>query len=84
MDTSPTTGSVTTTVAEKQKLANASLAFNCKNAAFRKLFPEYVQKYEEQQLPLHPVSEQVSSVPTQVENSTPLSDGLNGVEPRKD
>lgn len=30
MDTSPTTGSVTTTVAEKQKLAKASLAFNCK------------------------------------------------------
>lgn len=30
MDNSPTTGSVSTTVAEKEKLAKASLAFNCK------------------------------------------------------
>ncbi|KAM3375055.1 putative ubiquitin-conjugating enzyme E2 33 [Capsicum galapagoense] len=31
MDNSPTTGSASTTVAEKEKLAKASLAFNCKN-----------------------------------------------------
>ncbi|XP_047269700.1 probable ubiquitin-conjugating enzyme E2 33 [Capsicum annuum] len=30
MDNSPTTGSASTTVAEKEKLAKASLAFNCK------------------------------------------------------
>ncbi|KAK4706714.1 hypothetical protein R3W88_033726 [Solanum pinnatisectum] len=30
MDNSPITGSVTTVVAEKEKLAKASLAFNCK------------------------------------------------------
>ncbi|XP_015077326.1 ubiquitin-conjugating enzyme E2 34-like [Solanum pennellii] len=84
MDTSPTTGSVTTTVAEKQKLAKASLAFNCKNPTFRKLFPEYVEKYEEQQLLVHPDQEQVSSMPTQAEISSPLLDGLNSVEPHKD
>ncbi|CAN4100048.1 unnamed protein product [Withania somnifera] len=77
MDTSPTTGSVTTTVAEKQKLARASLAFNCKNPTFRKLFPEYVEKYEKQQLLVHPVQEQVSSMPTRANNSTPLLDDLN-------
>jgi ubiquitin-conjugating enzyme E2 J2 len=50
MDTSPTTGSVNTTVIEKQRLAKSSLAFNCKTPAFRKLFPEYVEKYNQQQL----------------------------------
>ncbi|XP_049411571.1 ubiquitin-conjugating enzyme E2 34-like [Solanum stenotomum] len=84
MDTSPTTGSVTTTVAEKQKLAKASLAFNCKNPTFRKLFPEYVEKYEEQQLLVQPDQEQVSSMPTQAEISSPLLDGLNSIEPHKD
>ncbi|PHT45796.1 putative ubiquitin-conjugating enzyme E2 33 [Capsicum baccatum] len=84
MDTSPTAGSVTTTVAEKQKLAKASLAFNCKNPIFRKLFPEYVEKYEEQQLLVYPVQEQVSSMPIQAKTSTPLLDDLNRVEPHKD
>ncbi|CAA3003444.1 ubiquitin-conjugating enzyme E2 34-like [Olea europaea var. sylvestris] len=48
MDSNPTSGSVTTTVEEKKRLAKASLAFNCKNPIFNKLFPEYVEKYEEQ------------------------------------
>ncbi|PIN13743.1 Ubiquitin-protein ligase [Handroanthus impetiginosus] len=47
MDNSPTTGSVVTTDEEKQRLAKTSLAFNCKNPTFRKLFPEYMEKYEE-------------------------------------
>ncbi|KAM0959430.1 hypothetical protein ACFX15_024016 [Malus domestica] len=67
MDTSPTTGSVNTTVAEKKRLAKASLAFNSKNVTFQKIFPEYVEKYNQQQL----TPEQVSSNPSQ-ENSRPL------------
>ncbi|CAK8560527.1 unnamed protein product [Lathyrus sativus] len=58
MDTSPTTGSVNTTTAEKQRLAKSSLSFNCKNATFRKMFPEYVEKYEQQQLSEQTASEQ--------------------------
>ncbi|TQE09757.1 hypothetical protein C1H46_004714 [Malus baccata] len=67
MDTSPTTGSVNTTVAEKKRLAKASLAFNSKNVTFQKIFPEYVEKYNQQQL----TPEHVSSDPSQ-ENSRPL------------
>ncbi|KAM7254433.1 hypothetical protein ACFE04_003813 [Oxalis oulophora] len=62
MDNSPTTGSVNTSTAEKKRLAKASLAFNCKNATFKKLFPEYVEKYNEQKVCEHQV------VPEQEEN----------------
>lgn len=38
------------------------------------MFPEYAEKYEQQQLSNQLVPEQVSQVPTQQENSTPLLD----------
>ncbi|XP_057454985.1 ubiquitin-conjugating enzyme E2 34-like [Lotus japonicus] len=72
MDTSPTTGSVTTTTAEKQRLAKSSLSFNCKNATFRKMFPEYVEKYNQQLLSEQVASEQVSSEMSHVKSSRPV------------
>ncbi|KAJ7951427.1 Ubiquitin-conjugating enzyme, E2 [Quillaja saponaria] len=74
MDNSPTTGSVNTTIAEKQRLAKFSLAFNCKNATFRKMFPEYVDKYNQQQLDEQLVSERLSSKPSQDESSRLMLD----------
>ncbi|KAH0642056.1 hypothetical protein KY290_033660 [Solanum tuberosum] len=65
MDNSPITGSVTTVVAEKEKLAKASLAFNCKRPegnlhsiydkpTLRKLLVS-LEKYEQQQFPSQPL-----------------------------
>ncbi|XP_021902877.1 ubiquitin-conjugating enzyme E2 34-like [Carica papaya] len=70
MERSPTTGSVNTTAAEKQRLAKVSLAFNCKNPTFRKLFPEYVEKYnQQQQLSEQSVPEQLPPKLSKNENS---------------
>lgn len=70
MDKSPTTGSVSTTVEEKQCLAKNSLAYNCKIPTFRKLFPEYVEKFN--QLLAEQARLEASTVPKQ-EGSSPLN-----------
>ncbi|PKI37934.1 hypothetical protein CRG98_041671 [Punica granatum] len=77
MDNSPTTGSVNTTTEEKQRLAKSSLAFNCKNMTFRKMFPEYVDKYNQQQLSEQVVQEQVISE-RRKENKPETSRDTNG------
>ncbi|GLC45584.1 Ubiquitin-conjugating enzyme E2 34 [Pleodorina starrii] len=43
-DTQSTTGSITTTKQDKERMARESLAFNIKNPTFRKLFPSWVEE----------------------------------------
>ncbi|KAI9093957.1 hypothetical protein K1719_026955 [Acacia pycnantha] len=75
MDNSPTTGSVDTTTAEKQRLAKTSLAFNCKNPTFRKMFPEYVEKYNlQKQLSDKVDSEKASTETRRDQSPRPLSE----------
>lgn len=46
--------------------------FHHNSLTFRKLFPDYVEKYNQQQLSERLVAEQVSPGPSQEENSTPI------------
>lgn len=44
-ESTSTTGSVTTSRAEKRRLAAASMAFNVQNASFRRVFPDLVEEH---------------------------------------
>ncbi len=46
-ETAPTLGSMESSTAQKKKFAKYSLEFNVKDAQFRQLFPELVEKHEE-------------------------------------
>ena len=46
-ETAPTLGSMESSTAQKKKYAKYSLEFNVKDAQFRQLFPELVEKHEE-------------------------------------
>lgn len=49
LETAPTLGSVETSTRQKKQFARQSLEYNVRDPVFKKLFPEYVERYEEEQ-----------------------------------
>lgn len=47
LETAPTLGSVETSTRQKKQLARQSLEYNVRDPVFKKLFPEYVQQFQE-------------------------------------
>jgi len=48
IESNPTLGSIETTTTHKRKLAAQSLEYNCRDKTFCRLFPEYVELWNEQ------------------------------------
>ena len=49
-ETAHTTGSISSTKAEKRKFARMSLEYNLRSPMFRKLFPEYQEEFRKREL----------------------------------
>lgn len=47
LEDTPTVGSITTPDEHKRKFALNSMAFNCRNPTFRRLFPELVEEFKQ-------------------------------------
>jgi len=62
-DTEITSGAISTSAAEKKRLATESLAFNMMNPTFRKIFPEFVEKHK------HRLKQQVNNSNNNSNNS---------------
>ena len=48
IETAPTLGSIETSTRQKRQFAKQSLAYNVRDPTFCKLFPEYVERHQEE------------------------------------
>mmetsp|Transcript_9658 Transcript_9658/g.27481 ORF Transcript_9658/g.27481 Transcript_9658/m.27481 type:complete len:230 (+) Transcript_9658:346-1035(+) len=79
IETAPTLGSVETTTMQKRKHAQQSLEYNCRDAQFCKLFPDYVELHERRQELLREKQQQSASSLGQLTSVTPPSPSSSAV-----